>query len=132
MNRTQHLRCAIVIAGLCFPIRAANTQAVEIKVSDVTGRPLSEAVVQLIAHTSFTPLVVDTVRSQDGRIRIRVPTPHTTLKLYAVKVCSRGYAPQFVTAPFGRRDTLRVVVRLAAFDHVTVRAQRRARLCRTA
>jgi thiol-disulfide isomerase/thioredoxin len=113
----------VILVALPFAVRAASAQAVEIQVADTNGRALSEAVVQLIALTSFTPVVVDTIRSQSGRIRVRVPTPFTTLKLYAVKVCAQGYAPQFVAAPFGRRDTLRVMVQLRALERDTVRAQ---------
>ncbi len=116
-------RRIVILAALTFAVRAANAQTVEIQVADTSGRALSEAVVQLISPTSFTPVVVDTIRSQNGKTRVKVPTLLTTFKLYAVKVCAHGYAPQFVSAPFRRRDTLRVVVRLAALERDTLRAQ---------
>jgi thiol-disulfide isomerase/thioredoxin len=123
MIRTQQLWRIIAVVALTIIARVAGAQVVEIKVSDTTDRPLSEAVVQLISHASFTPLIVDTVRSQSGRTRLAVPFSHTALKLYAVKVCARGYASQFVTAPFGQHDTLRVAVQLAVLDRDTVRTQ---------
>ena len=114
----------LVLVVLPFVIvRATHAQAIEIQVTDTSGRALEEAVVQLLAHTSTTPLVVDTVRPQGGTTRVRVPTPRTNAKLYVVKICAVGYAPQFVTAPFAKFDTLRLVVRLAALEHDTARTQ---------
>jgi thiol-disulfide isomerase/thioredoxin len=108
----------LVFAVLSFAIcRAIAAQAVEIQFTDSSGRPVKEAVVQLLAHTSTIPLAVDTVHSANGMARVGVPTPRTSRKLYVVELCAQGYAPQFVTAPFGPLDTLRLSVRLTALEH---------------
>jgi thiol-disulfide isomerase/thioredoxin len=109
---------SLLFAALPFAIcRQVAAQAVEIQFTDSSGRTVKEAVVQLLAHTSTIPLAVDTVQSENGMARVGVPTPRTSRKLYVVELCAKGYAPQFVTAPFGRFDTLRLAVRLTALEH---------------
>jgi hypothetical protein len=115
----QHLIC---FGALSLAIgRAVAAQAVEIRFTNSSGRPVKEAVVQLLAHTSTIPFTVDTVHSANGMARVVVPTPRTSRKLYVVELCAEGYAPQFVTAPFARFDTLRLAVRLTALAHDSTR-----------
>jgi thiol-disulfide isomerase/thioredoxin len=111
---SQNLVFAVLPFAIC---RAVAAQGVEIQFTDSSGRAVQEAVVQLLTHTSTTPLAVDTIRSFDGMARVGVPAPRTSRKLYVLELCAQGYAPQFVTAPFARLDTLRLIVRFTPLEH---------------
>ena len=108
------LICAVLSAAVCPSITA---QAVEVQFTDSSGRALYQTVVQLLSYTSTIPVAVDTAHSAEGIARVAVPIPRTSRKLYVIELCAKGYAPQFVTAPFSRRDTLRLAVRLASLQH---------------
>jgi len=92
---------------------ALEAQAVDLTVTDSAGLAIRGAAAQLLTHASTNPVLVDSIFDQRGRTLIRVPSPYTSAKLYVVKTCAPHFAPQFVTAPFGVADTLRVTVRLA-------------------
>lgn len=92
---------------------ALEAQAVDLTVTDSAGLAIRGAVAQLLTHASTNPVLVDSIFDQSGRTLIRVPPPYTSAKLYVVKTCAPHFAPQFITAPFGVADTLRVTVRLA-------------------
>ncbi len=68
-------RKGLFLVAFFFSIHAAYAQAVELRIGDMDGRPLKEATVHLLAHTSTNSIVVDSVRLASGLSRVRVPAP---------------------------------------------------------
>ena len=114
LTLVKHALCCLAIATLQAGFaRPAQCQAVQIQVAETNGRPIENVRIEVLGHSSTTPLVFDTVRATNGTTLLALPTPRTNLKLYVIKICAANHAPQFVTAPFAQHDTLRISVHLA-------------------
>jgi thiol-disulfide isomerase/thioredoxin len=96
--------------GVCA---AAGAQTVRGTITDTAGMRIPNAEVRFITPNGNATIAVSHVAARGTSFSISAPPPEGRYVVYYVAACAEGYAPQVVTAPYGRGDTLKVSFELA-------------------
>ncbi len=92
---------------------AVGAQTARGTITDTAGARIPGAQVRFITPNGNATVAVSPVAVSGTTFLISAPPPEGRYVIYYLAACAEGYAPQVVTAPYGRGDTLRVSFELA-------------------